>query len=124
MEVDALTSAAGNGGVKRKREGDDVGVKDSPSRRAKAVEPAYPPPVPTTALTPRALRYKLNPLSPSSGESSRFIAMLTLIVHQGSRNAIMMVTQLPAGTTAEDLNKLFKDMSALIRSKLRHSRRF
>ena len=83
--MDALNSAAGNRGVERKREGDGDGVKDSPSRRAKAVEPAYPPPVPATALTPGALRHKLNPLGPSSGERSRFIAMLTLIVHQGSR---------------------------------------
>ena len=30
----------------------------------------------------------------------------------------MMVAQLPAGTTAEDLNKLFKDVNVLIRSKL------
>jgi len=28
-------------------------------------------------------------------------------------NAAMMVTQLPAGTAAEDLSKLFKDVSAL-----------
>jgi len=29
MEVNALASAAGNGGIKRKREENDVGVKDS-----------------------------------------------------------------------------------------------
>jgi len=29
MEVNALASAAGNGGIKRKREEEDVGVKDS-----------------------------------------------------------------------------------------------
>jgi hypothetical protein len=53
MEVDALASAAGNEGVKREREEEDVGVKDSPSKRAKTVEgPAYPPPVPVTAVTP------------------------------------------------------------------------
>jgi hypothetical protein len=53
MELDALASAAGNEGVKREREEEDVGVKDSPSKRAKTVEgPAYPPPVPVTAVTP------------------------------------------------------------------------
>jgi hypothetical protein len=35
MEVDALTPAAGNRGVKRKREEENVGMKDSRSRRAK-----------------------------------------------------------------------------------------
>jgi len=61
MEVDALASAAGNGGVKRKREEGDVGVRGPPSMRAKALEPAYPPPVPATALTPGALRHKPQP---------------------------------------------------------------
>jgi len=83
--VEALASAAGSGGVKRKREGDDVGVKDSPSRGARTVEPAYLPCVPATALTHGALRHKLNPLSPSSVERSRFLENLTLIVLQGSR---------------------------------------
>ena len=32
-----------------------------------------------------ALRHKVNPLSPSIGERSLFLAVLTLIVHQGSR---------------------------------------
>ena len=36
----------------------------------------------------------------------------------------MTVSQLLAGTTAADLNKLFKDMSALIRGKSRHWSRF
>ena len=33
--MDALVSATGSGGVKRRREEEDVGVKDSPSKRAK-----------------------------------------------------------------------------------------
>jgi hypothetical protein len=65
MEVDALTPAAGNGGVKRKREEEDVGVKDSPSKRAKTVEePAYPPPVPATALTPGGIEAQTQPAEP------------------------------------------------------------
>jgi len=45
MEVYALASAAGNGGVRRMREEKDVGVKDSPSKRAKTVEePPYSSP--------------------------------------------------------------------------------
>jgi len=63
----------------------EMRVKDSPSRGARTVEPAYLPRVPATALTPGALRHKLNPLSPSSGERSRFLENLTLIVLQGSR---------------------------------------
>jgi len=35
MEVDALAPAAENGGIKRKREEEDVRVKDSPSKRTK-----------------------------------------------------------------------------------------
>jgi hypothetical protein len=46
------------------REEEDVGVKDSPSKRAKTVEePAYPPLVPATALTRdvRELNWCLGP---------------------------------------------------------------
>jgi len=86
MEVDALASAAGSGGVKREREEEEVGVKDSSPMKPKTVEgPAYPPPVPATTLTPGVLRHKLNPLIPSSGERARFLAVFTLVVHQGSR---------------------------------------
>jgi hypothetical protein len=35
MEVDALVSAAGNGGVKRKTEEGNIGVEDSHPKRAK-----------------------------------------------------------------------------------------
>jgi hypothetical protein len=53
MKVDVLTPATGNGGVKRKREEEDVGVKDSPSKRAKNVEePAVPLAAPVAALMP------------------------------------------------------------------------
>jgi hypothetical protein len=53
LEVGALASATGNTGVKRKREEEDVGVNDSPSKRAKTIEgSAYPPPIPLSALTP------------------------------------------------------------------------
>jgi len=38
MEVDALASAAVNGGVKREREEEDIVAKDSPSKSAKTVE--------------------------------------------------------------------------------------
>jgi len=62
MEVDVLASAAGNGGVKRKREEEEIGVKDSPSKRTKTVEkPTYLPPVPTTALTPGGIEVQAQP---------------------------------------------------------------
>ena len=65
MEVDLLAPAAGNGGVKRKREEEDVGMKDSPSKRAKtAEEPVYPPPVPATALTPGGIEAQAQPAEP------------------------------------------------------------
>ena len=38
MEVDVLASTAGGGGAKRKKEGKNVRVKDSLSKRAKTVE--------------------------------------------------------------------------------------
>jgi len=59
MEVDA---AAGNGGIKRKREEEDVGVKGSPSKRAKTVEePASPL---ATALTPGGVEAQAQPAEP------------------------------------------------------------
>jgi hypothetical protein len=65
MEVDALASAEGNGGAKRKREEEDVGVKDSPSKKARTIEePAYPPPVPATALTPGGIEAQAQPAEP------------------------------------------------------------
>jgi len=65
MEVYALISAAGNGGVKRKREEKDIGVKDSPSKRAKTVEgPPYPSPVLATALTPGCIEAQGHPAEP------------------------------------------------------------
>ncbi len=65
MEVDALASAAGSGGVKRKREEEDVGVKDSPPKRVKTVEePPYPQPVPATALTPEGVEAQAQPAEP------------------------------------------------------------
>ena len=65
MEVDPPTSAAGNGGVKRKREEEDVGVNDSPSKRAKTVEePTYLPPVPATAVTPGGIEAQAQPAEP------------------------------------------------------------
>jgi hypothetical protein len=52
MDVDTLAPAAGDGGVKRKREEEDIGVKNSPSKRAKTVEElAVALPTPATALT-------------------------------------------------------------------------
>ena len=51
MDVDTLAPAAGDGGLKRKREEEDVGVKDSLSKRAKAAEElAVALPTPVTAL--------------------------------------------------------------------------
>ena len=65
MEVDLLASAAGNGGVKRKREEEDIGMKDSPSKKAKtAEEPEYPPPVPATALTLGGIEAQAQPAEP------------------------------------------------------------
>jgi len=52
MEVGALTSTAGNGGVKRKREEEDIGEGFSVYVAKTVEEPAYPLPVPATALTP------------------------------------------------------------------------
>jgi len=40
-------------------------VKDQPSKRAKIVEaPAYPPPVPATALTPGGIEAQVQPAEP------------------------------------------------------------
>jgi hypothetical protein len=65
MEVDALTSAAGNGGVKHKRAKEEAGVKDSPSKGTKPVEePPYSPPVPTIALTPEGVEAQAQPAEP------------------------------------------------------------
>ena len=65
MEVDALASSAGNGGDKRKREEEDVGVKESPPKKVKTVEePPYPQPVPATALTPGAVEAQAQPAEP------------------------------------------------------------
>ena len=65
MEVDVLASTAGSGGVKRKREGENVRVENSLSQRAKTVEePAYPPPVPVTALTPGRIEAQTQPAEP------------------------------------------------------------
>jgi len=65
MEVDALASAAGSGGVKREREEEDVGVKDSSPKKAKTVEgPAYLPPVPATTLTPGGIESQAQPVDP------------------------------------------------------------
>jgi len=62
VEVGALASAAGNGGVKRKREEEEIGMKDLPSKRTKTVEkPTYLPPVPATALTPGAIEGQAQP---------------------------------------------------------------
>ena len=86
MEVDILASAAGNGCVKRKREEEEVGVKYSPSKRAKTVEePVYPPLVPTTVLSPGGIEAQAQPAERSGGERSRLLAVLTLIAYQGSR---------------------------------------
>ena len=71
MEVDVLAFTAGNGGVKRKREEEEVGGKDSLSTRAKTVEgPAYTPSVSATALTPGWIEAQAQPAKPSSGERS------------------------------------------------------
>jgi hypothetical protein len=84
MEVDTLASAAGNGGVKRKREEEDFGVKDSSSKRTTNVEGlAYLPPVPAPPLRLEVLRLNLNPLSPTSSDRPLFIVVLMLVVHQG-----------------------------------------
>jgi hypothetical protein len=61
----ALASAAGNGGVKHERDEEDVGLKGSPSRRAKTVEEsAYPLPFPLTALTPGGIDAQARPAEP------------------------------------------------------------
>ena len=40
-------------------------MKDQPSKRAKIVEaPAYPPPVPATALTPGGIEAQVQPAEP------------------------------------------------------------
>jgi hypothetical protein len=58
---DALASAAGNGWASA-REEEDVGMKDSPSKRAKTVEgSAYPQPVPATALAPGGIEAQPQP---------------------------------------------------------------
>jgi len=86
MEVDILASTAGNGCVKLKKEEEEVGVKYSPSKRAKKVEePAYPPLVPATTFTPGGIEAQAQPAEPSSGERSQLLAVLTLIAYQGSR---------------------------------------
>ena len=65
MEVDILPPAAGDGGSKRKREEEDVGVKDSPSKRVKTIkEPAIPPPAPEAALTPGGVEAQAQPAEP------------------------------------------------------------
>ena len=65
MEVGVFASAAGNEGIKRKREEANVGVKDSLPKRAKAVEePAYLPPVPVTALPPGGIKTQAQPVEP------------------------------------------------------------
>lgn len=65
MEVNVLTPAAGNGGSKRKREEEDVGVKDSPSKRAKTIEEsAGLPPAPEAALTPGGIEAQAQPAEP------------------------------------------------------------
>jgi len=65
MEVDTLIPAAGNSGFKRKREEKDVGVKDSPSKRAKVVEePAVLPPALETSLTPGVIEAQAQPAEP------------------------------------------------------------
>ena len=105
---------------RHKREEEDVGVKDSPSKRAKTVEePAYPPSVPATTPTPGRIEAQAHPLSPSNGERSLTINGQWSSCTRDRENAKMMVARLPAGTTAEDLNKPFKDASDLIRGKSR-----
>jgi hypothetical protein len=62
MEVDALTPAVGNRGVKRKREEENIGVKDSPSKRAKTVEES--PSAPVTTLTAGTIEAQAQPAEP------------------------------------------------------------
>lgn len=65
MEVDVLTPSAGNGGPKRKREEEDVGMKASPSKRAKTMEePVVPPPASEAALTPGGVEAQAQPAEP------------------------------------------------------------
>ena len=65
MEVDTVAPAAGNEGVKRKREEEDEGAKDSPSKRVKTVEEfAVPPPAPATALTTGVAEAHAQPADP------------------------------------------------------------
>jgi len=60
---------AGNGGVRRERKEEDVGVKDSPPNMAKTMAktvegPAYPPPVPATTLTTGGIEAQAQPAEP------------------------------------------------------------
>ena len=111
----------GNGDVTRKREEEDVGAKDPPPKRARAVEePTYLPSVPATTLAPGALRHKLNLLSPSSGERSRYLVVLMLIVHQGSRKCDHDGYSVARRYHRRGSKQLFKDVGVLIRSKSWH----
>jgi hypothetical protein len=62
IEVDALTPAAGNRGVKREREEENIGVKDSPPKRAKTIEES--PSTPVTTLTPGSIEAQAQPAEP------------------------------------------------------------
>ena len=57
-------------------------MKDSPSKSSKIVEePAYSPLPQRLLLRLRGIEAQAQPTEPSSGERSRFLVVLTLIVH-------------------------------------------